>query len=361
LVEAAIRMCKAKQIELIEEKAEIAAEERILDILLPSKRKKQSNPLGAFFQTDAPPADTMDVIVSEDTAQTKTDTREKLRQKLRDGKLEKAEVEIEVEDASVAGFGFMPGNDDMMIQIQDVMGGLFPKQKKAKKTTIGEARKLLKQEEAQKLIDMDEITAEAVTLVEQNGIVFLDEIDKIAGKGAPNGPDVSREGVQRDILPIVEGSTVTTKYGPIKTDYILFIAAGAFHFSKVSDLIPELQGRFPIHVSLNSLTEDDFKKILTKPENAVIKQQTALLSVEDVHLVFTDDAIDEIAKISYSMNQTKENIGARRLHTVMEILLEEISFTSDLMAGSEVVIDGEYVIDKMNKELKERNLGKYIL
>ena len=278
----------------------------------------------------------------EDTFQS---TREKLRIKLQEGKLEDSLVEIEVDDSRFPGPGLIAGmgSEEMMIQIQDVFGNLFPKKTRTKKTTIKEARRLFEQEEAQKIIDMDEVIDEAIRLTEQNGIVFIDEIDKIAGKEMGQGPDVSREGVQRDILPIVEGTVVMTKDGPIRTDYVLFIAAGAFHVSKVSDLIPELQGRFPIRVELKSLSEDDFRRILTQPENAIIKQHKALMKTEGVDLVFTDDAIEEIAKVAYIMNQSRENIGARRLHTVMEQLLEELSYHAEDLRDQTITVNRAYV------------------
>jgi len=362
LVEAAIRMIKNQKMENIKEKAEAAAEERILDILLPHKKKKPQNPLGLFFagQNDEDEEKALAEIDQDDSM---VKTREKFRQKLREGKLEHIQIEVEVEDSKFSGIGFLPGmgNEDIAIQIQDVFGNILPKKTKKKKTTVQEARKLFVQEEAQKLVDMDEVIDEAIEAVEQNGIIFIDEIDKIAGKEMSTGPDVSREGVQRDILPIVEGTTVMTKYGPVKTDHILFIAAGAFHVSKVTDLIPELQGRFPIRVELESLSQEDFKQILTQPENALIKQQKELLKVEGIDLEFTEDAIDEIARISYIMNQTKENIGARRLYTVMEQLMEDISFNAEDMAGQKVFIDAEFVRKTLKDLVQEDDLHKYIL
>jgi len=358
LVEAAIRMVKSQKMEDIKEQAEAAAEERILDLLLPRKKKKPQNPIGLFFSSED----------DEDESETIQDdsmssTREKFRQRLRAGELEQTLVEIEVEDSKFSAIGFLPGmgNEDIAIQVQDIFGNIFPRKTKKKKTTIQEARKLFIQEEAQKLVDMDEVIEEAIEAAEQNGIIFIDEIDKIAGREAGSGPDVSREGVQRDILPIVEGTTVMTKYGPVKTDHILFIAAGAFHVSKVSDLIPELQGRFPVRVELESLSEEDFKRILTQPENAIIKQQKELLKVEGVELEFTEDAIDEIARISYVMNQTKENIGARRLYTIMEQLMEDISYNAEDMAGQKILIDGEYVRSALKALVQEDDLHKYIL
>ena len=362
LVEASIRLEKNKKLEKVQDKAKAAAEERLLDVMLPGKRRKRSNPF-LFLAQDNDKDDTENGEEEEDVPATMEDTREKLRARLRDGKMEDAPIEIEVEESGMAGMAFMPGgNDDMVMQLQDVMGNLFPKKKKKKKTTVKDARSIFEQEEAQKLIDMDEVVALAVQAVEQNGIVFLDEIDKIAGGAlASQGPDVSREGVQRDILPIVEGTTVMTKYGPVKTDFILFIAAGAFHVAKVADLIPELQGRFPIQVSLDSLSEQDFKQILTQPENAVIKQQMALMEVEGVTLQFENDAIDELAHYSYLMNQTRENIGARRLHTVMERVLEELSFSADRMKGTTVKVDRAFVQSALKDEDTERDLKRYIL
>ncbi|MGI6188645.1 MAG: ATP-dependent protease ATPase subunit HslU [Clostridiales bacterium] len=360
LVEEAIRMVKTQKMESVKEKAAQAAENRILDELLPTPKKKRTqNPFGLLF-----PSEQSVVEEQNDAAEdTMANTREKLRQRLRSGLLEDNIIEIEVEDSKYSGFGFIPGagNEDILIQIQDAFGNLFPKRMKKRKTSVREARKIFEQEEAQKLIDMDEVVEEAVSAVEQHGIIFIDEIDKIAGREASGNPDVSREGVQRDILPIVEGTTVMTKYGPVKTDYILFIAAGAFHVSKVSDLIPELQGRFPVRVELEALTQEDFRRILTQPENAIIKQQIALLKVENVDLEFAEDAIDEIAGIAYIMNQTGENIGARRLYTVMEKLMEDISYNTDKLAGQKMVIDREYVRNALQDILKQNDLHRFIL
>ena len=360
LVEEAIRMVKTQKMESVKEKAAQAAENRILDELLPTPKKKRTqNPFGLLF-----PSEQSVVEEQNDAAEdTMANTREKLRQRLRSGLLEDNIIEIEVEDSKYSGFGFIPGagNEDILIQIQDAFGNLFPKRMKKRNTSVREARKIFEQEEAQKLIDMDEVVEEAVSAVEQHGIIFIDEIDKIAGREASGNPDVSREGVQRDILPIVEGTTVMTKYGPVKTDYILFIAAGAFHVSKVSDLIPELQGRFPVRVELEALTQEDFRRILTQPENAIIKQQIALLKVENVDLEFAEDAIDEIAGIAYIMNQTGENIGARRLYTVMEKLMEDISYNTDKLAGQKMVIDREYVRNALQDILKQNDLHRFIL
>lgn len=267
-----------------------------------------------------------------------------------------------MEEPQATAIGMIPGmGEDMMIQMQDIFDGMMPKKHKKKKTTVANAMKILQEEEAQKLIDKDDINTLALEAAQYSGIIFIDEIDKIGAKGSGHGPDVSREGVQRDFLPIVEGTTVNTKYGPIKTDHILFIAAGAFHMTKVTDLIPELQGRFPIRVELSSLTENDFKKILTAPENALIKQEKALLETEGVELIFTDDAIDEIAHMAFVMNETMEEIGARRLHTVMQTLLEDISFNADEYQGKTFEINAEYVRTRLNKVYKENNLEKYIL
>jgi ATP-dependent HslUV protease ATP-binding subunit HslU len=363
LVEAAIRMVKNKKTETIKEKAELAAENRLLDILLPTKKRKQpTNPLGILFQQDE--NDDENNEISDDTSnQSMAGTREKLRQRLRLGLMEDVQIEIEIEDSKYSGIGFIPGmgNEDMLIQIQDVFGSIMPRKTKKRKTTISEARRILEQEEAQKLVDMDEVIEEGIEAAEQRGIIFIDEIDKIVGKEMSGGPDVSREGVQRDILPIVEGTTVMTKYGPIKTDHILFIAAGAFHVSKVSDLIPELQGRFPIRVDLESLTQDDFEQILIQPENALLKQHRELMKIEDINLEFSDEAIKEIARISYILNQSSENIGARRLHTVMEKLMEDISFNAEDLSGQDITIDAEYVHKALKDLVKEENLHKFIL
>lgn len=357
LVEESVRMTKRQSIEEVEDRAQAAAEERILDTLLPTKRRKEQNPFVLF----APGHDT-DEEAESDNERNMDGTREKFRRLLREGKLEDTIIEIEVED-SQPPIGFIPGvgNEDIMLQMQDVFDNIFPKQRKNKKTSVAEARKIFAQEEAQKLIDMDEVIDQAIENVEQKGIIFLDEIDKIAGQDAGGGPDVSREGVQRDILPIVEGTTVMTKYGPVKTDYILFIAAGAFHVSKISDLIPELQGRFPIQVELNSLTKEDFKMILTQPENAIIKQQVALMEVEDVKVKFTTDAIDSIASAAFFMNQIRENIGARRLHTILEQVMEDISFRADELKGQEIEIDAQYIQNALQDTIKENDLRKYIL
>lgn len=360
LIEAAIRMTKGKKMETVKEKALLAAEERLLDCLLPLKKKKTTNPFGALFQSDETSEEPIEPQELPDESM--SNTREKFRQRLAGKKLENSVIEIDIEESRPA-MSMIPGlgYEDMFSQIQDMFGGIFPKKKKRKKITIAEARKIFSQEEAQKLIDMDEVIEESINAAEQRGIIFIDEIDKIAGREMGAGPDVSREGVQRDILPIVEGTTVVTKYGPIKTDFMLFIAAGAFHISKVTDLIPELQGRFPVRVELKSLTEEDFRLILTRPENAIIKQQIALLQTEGFEIVFSDDAIDEIAKIAFIVNQTSENIGARRLHTVMEKLVETISYDADERQGENLTVTAEFVKSALTLLLKENDLRKFIL
>ncbi len=363
LVEAAIRLVKNKKMNSVKEKAEIAAEDRILDILLPTKKRKPTNPLGLLFQPDEQDYEDNQEDEPYDRYQSMSNTREKLRQRLRLGLMEDTEIEIEVEDSKYSGIGFVPGfgNEDIMIHIQDVFGSIMPRRTKKRKTTIREARRIFQQEEADKLIDMDEVIEDAIHATEQHGIIFIDEIDKIAGKEMSSGPDVSREGVQRDILPIVEGTTVMTKYGPIKTDHILFIAAGAFHVSKVSDLIPELQGRFPIRVQLESLTQENFEQILTQPENALLKQYKALMKVENVNLDFSQDAISEIARVAFLLNQQSENIGARRLHTVMEKLMEDISFNAEDLTGKDILIDKEYVHKALNELIQEQDIHRFIL
>jgi ATP-dependent HslUV protease ATP-binding subunit HslU len=360
LVEASIRMVKTDRRESIKEKAEELAKKRIIDILAPEykKNKAQPNPFMAFMNQPQ--------LTSTEPPETEIQKTERLSKRdqfiadLEAGKLESMLIEVEVEDNSGIGIEIAGIGSD--INIGEIMGGMLPKKTKKRKVTVAEARKILEAEEADKLIDMDEVTSTAVERAEQDGIIFLDEIDKIAGKSRSQGPDISREGVQRDILPIVEGSTVVTKYGPVKTDYMLFIAAGAFHVSKVSDLIPELQGRFPIKVELKTLNADDFMKILTQPKNAIITQYKALLSTEGVNLSFKDDAIEAIAKYAVMVNDSTENIGARRLHTIMENLLDDISFNAGgIKTSVEVIIDAEYVKAHLGENLKELNLQRYIL
>ena len=352
LAEYAINMIKAERRVEVNEKAKELCEERLLEILLPTIRKRQTA-AGEFPESG---------VSEEDENQR---TREKFRQKLRDGQLEDRVIELELPASNAPLMQVIgPMNlEEMGVNIQDMFGNLLPKKMRKRKLTVGEARVILTNEEAQKLIDQDSAIQEAVQRVENSGIVFLDEIDKIAGsRSERGGPDVSREGVQRDLLPIVEGSNVMTKYGMIKTDHILFIASGAFHVSKPSDLIPELQGRFPIRVELNSLTEDDFVKILTIPQNALIKQYAALLKTEGVETEFTEDGIREIARIASEVNDQVENIGARRLHTIMTTLLEDILFDApDELPAQTIVVDQKRVHDRLSTIVKNRDLSRYIL
>jgi len=364
LVETSIRMVKSERISAVEEKAKKLADERILEILapMPERDKGIRNPFEMIFAGNQQPPQANDDEYNQ-RVQRQQYEREHLRDKLARGELEERYIEIEVEDASPPMVEVFSGSgvEEMGINIQDMLGGIFPKRKKHRKVTVREARKVLTQQEAQKIIDMDEVVSSAIDRAEQSGIIFLDEIDKIAGQDSGGGPDVSRGGVQRDILPVVEGSTVVTKYGPVKTDFVLFIAAGAFHISKPSDLIPELQGRFPIRVELESLTEADFKQILTEPRNALIKQYTALLATEGICLKFTENSLDEIAKIAYTVNEQTENIGARRLHTILEKLLEDIAFEAPDILQKDIVIDNDYVRGKLADVVKDQDLSRYIL
>ncbi|MBF8305273.1 MAG: heat shock protein HslVU, ATPase subunit HslU [Acidobacteria bacterium] len=348
LVEIAIDMVREEKLEEIADKAEAHAEERLLDLLLP------------------PPPATEIVVTNADgeqPAEAGSRSREKFRQLLRDGKMDDRLVEIETRERSFPAFEIISssGVEEMDINIRDMLPGLFGQKTKKRKMRVAEAIDYLIQEEEQKLVDMDHVTRIAVERAEQAGIIFLDEIDKIAGRETGHGPDVSREGVQRDILPIVEGTTVNTRYGFIRTDHILFIAAGAFHVSKPSDMIPELQGRFPIRVELDSLTVDDFVKILTEPKNALIKQYTALLETEAIKITFTEDAVAEIAKFAAMVNEQTENIGARRLHTIMERLLDEISFEGPDLKKKTVKIDAAYVQKQLAEIVKNQDLSRYIL
>ncbi len=344
LTEIGVSMVKNELSDQVQEKAAGLAEERLLDLLLPPIRTAPG------FETP-----------STDQQEQHKNTRDKLRQQLREGKLDERLVEVEQKE-KVMPFGIISnvGMEEIEMNLKEMLGGLLPEKTKRRKVKVPDALRLLVQEEAAKLIDMDKVTKEALQRVEQSGIVFLDEIDKIAGRET-HGPDVSREGVQRDLLPIVEGSTVATKYGPVKTDHILFIAAGAFHVSKPSDLIPELQGRFPIRVELDSLGKPEFIRILTEPQNALIKQHIALLATEEVTISFSTDSIEEIADIATRVNERTENIGARRLHTIMERLLDEISFDAPEKKGSKYTIDAEYVRGRMEDVLKSEDLSRYIL
>jgi ATP-dependent HslUV protease ATP-binding subunit HslU len=355
LVEQAVNMVKAEFGERIQKKAEAQAEERLLDLLLPPPTPKA--PSGIFDEgsreMQAPP-----------TFESYDATRSKLRLQLREGKLDHRSVEIEVKDKTGLPIGVISnigGMEQIQDQLQEMLGGMFPPKKKKRTVKVPEALELLTQEETQKLIDMEAVVKEAVARTEQNGIIFLDEIDKIAGREGTLGPDVSREGVQRDLLPIVEGSTVTTKYGPVKTDHVLFIAAGAFHAAKPSDLIPELQGRFPIRVELSPLTKDDFIRILTEPQNALIKQYTALLETEGITLDFTREGVEEIANTAVLVNERSENIGARRLFTIMERLLEQISFEAPELTERKITIDAQVVTERLKDVVKDEDLSRYIL
>ncbi|MGD8385758.1 MAG: ATP-dependent protease ATPase subunit HslU [Desulfobacteraceae bacterium] len=355
LTELAVNMAKKGEQARIEPKAREMAEERLLDILLP-KRKQE---IAESEEGDREKA--LEVVRSERSDG--DSTREKLRRLLRDGKLENRYVEIEVSHQQIPMVEVFSnaGLEEMEFNMKEVFGNLFPQRKKRRRVKVKEASEILFQEEAQKLIDMDRVVEEALQMTEQNGIIFLDELDKVSAGDAGHGPDVSREGVQRDLLPIVEGSTVTTKYGMVRTDHILFIAAGAFNVSRPSDLLPELQGRFPIRVELDSLTKEDFIRILQEPKNALITQYRALLETEGIDLRFGPDAIEEIASMSSRVNEQMENIGARRLHTVMEKLLDEVSFDAPDLEEDEVVIDRAYVKKKLEDILEDENLSRYIL
>jgi ATP-dependent HslUV protease ATP-binding subunit HslU len=363
LVETSIRMVRQERIAQVEERAREMAAERIVELLAPYPARDvlPRNPLEVIFG-GAKQAEPVDKSQEQLTKRVEFE-REILREKLAKGELENEYLEIEVEDSTPPMLEVFSGSgvEEMGINLQDMLGGLLPKKKKKRKVTVAEARKILTQQEAQKLIDMDEVTSQAINRAEEDGIIFLDEIDKIAGRDAGGTPDVSRGGVQRDILPIVEGSTVVTKYGPVKTDHILFIAAGAFHTTKPSDLIPELQGRFPIRVELMSLTMADFQQILTEPRNALIKQYTELLATEDVLIKFSQNSLVEIAKIAYTVNERTENIGARRLHTILEKLLEDLLFEAPELKGKNIVINREYVLEKLEEVARNEDLSRYIL
>ena len=344
LTDLAVNMVKEEEKQKVELKAHEVAEERVLDLLLPASSADEGD------------GEAID-------GQRLQSTREKLKKMLREGKMDDRFVDIELTQSAMPMIEVLTpqGMEGMEFNLKEMFSNLMPKKTKKKTVKIPEALDILTQEEASKLVDMDKVTGEAIRRVEQSGIVFLDEIDKIAGRESMNGPDVSRQGVQRDLLPIVEGSTVNTKYGMVKTDHILFIASGAFHTAKPSDLIPEFQGRFPIRVELSSLTKADFVRILTEPKNALIKQYEALLETEGVHLKFANDAIQEIALIASDVNERTENIGARRLHTILERLLDEVSFAAPEMHGKEVAIDAEYVRERLAPILNNEDLSRYIL
>ncbi len=360
LVELCINMVKAEEQDKVRLKAAEFAEERLLDLLLPAKptEKRIDDMLTV-------PGDSEDDIrLAEDKSRKADATREKLRQLLKDGKLDGRIVELEVAEARsgpMIEIFSAAGMEDMGLNIREMLGNAFPQKRKKKTVKVPEALEILAEEEAQKLIDMDKVTKTALDRVEQSGIIFLDEIDKIVGSDSPHGPDVSREGVQRDLLPIVEGSNVNTRYGMIRTDHILFIAAGAFTASKPSDLIPELQGRFPIRVELDSLGKEEFVRILTEPKNALVRQYIEMMATEGIKLSFTDDAVAAIAEVATQVNEKTENIGARRLYTIMETLLDDISFSAPDMNEKEITIDEKYVEEKLDEIVEDEDLSRYIL
>jgi ATP-dependent HslUV protease ATP-binding subunit HslU len=348
LTELGVTMVKAEMAAAVRERAEGLAEERLLDLLLP---RRPGEPFVSGTLEEVSPDASRDA------------TRDKLRAQLRSGKLDERPIEMDVQANAGPMFEVFPGQgmEEIGINIKDMLSNLMPGRTRRRRVKVAEARRLLAQEEAQRLVDVDEAVGQAIRRVENSGIIFLDELDKIAGREGGRGPDVSREGVQRDLLPIVEGSTVTTKYGMVRTDHILFIAAGAFHVAKPADLIPELQGRFPIRVELEPLTRQDFVRILSEPQNALIRQYVELLRTEGVTLRFTPDAVEAIAEIAFTVNQRAENIGARRLYTVMERLLEDVSFDAPDMKGTELVIDAEYVQAHLADVVKDEDLSRYIL
>jgi ATP-dependent HslUV protease ATP-binding subunit HslU len=365
LVQVAFQMIESEKTQEVRGRAEEAATERLLDLLHPMPQRDSYQPslfMGFGGERAAPTTE------EEERQRKRVEQAERIRSRLREqlemGVLDDRKVELEVEETG--GMAFTPifssqGMEEMGMNLQDMLGNMFPGRKRARSMTVAEAREVLIQEEARKLIDQDAVKREAVERAEQDGIIFVDEMDKIAGKDGGVGPDVSRGGVQRDILPIIEGSTVQTKYGPVRTDHMLFIAAGAFHVSKPSDLIPELQGRLPIRVELDNLNEADFRRILTEPENALTKQYTALLGTESVNLVYTEDGIGELARIAAEVNQRTENIGARRLHTIMERLLEDVSFDAPEEVSGTITVDAEYVRSKLQAIAGDQDLSRYIL
>lgn len=363
LVETAIRMVKQEKLDTVQDRAERLANEKIVELLAPYpvQETHARNPLEMIFGSSKP-VEQVDKTHQDQRLKRIEFERDILTEKLARGELENELIEIEVEDTKPPMLEVFTGSgmEEMGVNIQDMLGGFLPRKKRKRKVSVQEGRKILIQQEAQKLIDMDEVTTSAVKRAEEDGIIFLDEIDKIAGREG-YGPDVSRGGVQRDILPIVEGSTVMTKYGPVKTDHMLFIAAGAFHTAKPSDLIPELQGRFPIRVELESLTRENFQQILTEPRNAIVKQYTELLAAEGVQVKFSQNSLVEIAEIAYTVNEQTENIGARRLHTILEKLLEDISFEAPDLTVKEIGIDKNYVVEKLGELVKNEDLSRYIL
>lgn len=363
LVETSVRLVKEEKMNGVRDRAEENANKRIVELLVPSKKKQQSfkNPFEMIFSNGTQSSDADPDQDEETNIATK---RKQIAHQLALGELENHYVTIEVEEQQPSMFDMLQGSgmEQMGMNMQDALSNFMPKKQKKRKLTVKNARKVLTNEEAQKLIDMDEVTQEAVNRAEQYGIIFIDEIDKIAQKsGNSSSADVSREGVQRDILPIVEGSTIVTKYGAVKTDHVLFVAAGAFHVSKPSDLIPELQGRFPIRVELTKLTVEDFINILVEPDNALLKQYAALLETEGIQIEFSDDAIRKIAEIAYQVNQDTDNIGARRLHTILERLLEDLSFEAPEVTLEKIVITPQYVEEKLEKIAKNKDLSQFIL
>jgi ATP-dependent HslUV protease ATP-binding subunit HslU len=359
LVELSVNMAKSEEQENVRAKAAEIAEERLLDVLLPPRLTEMR--VNEMLDDSDHHENTEPAL---EQSQKYDATREKLRQQLKDGKLNSRVVELEVTEprsGPMIEIFSAAGMEDMGLNIKDMLGNMMPQKKKKRNLKIPEAMEILAGEEAQKLIDMDKVTKTAVERVEQSGIIFLDEIDKIVGSDAPHGPDVSREGVQRDLLPIVEGSNVNTRYGMVKTDHILFIAAGAFSSSKPSDLIPELQGRFPIRVELDSLGKEEFIRILTEPNNALVKQYTEMMATEGIKIIFTVDAVAEIAQVATLVNERMENIGARRLYTIMETLLDEISFEAPDMKEKEIKIDAKYVQEKLDDIVEDEDLSRYIL
>jgi ATP-dependent HslUV protease ATP-binding subunit HslU len=351
LTELGVTMVKAEMTATVQEKAEQQAEERLLDLLLP-RRAGESFSSGSLEEVGAATATT-----------TREATKEKLRAQLRAGRLDDRVVEVETQQQTMPMIEVLSGQgmEEMGMNLREMLSNILPSRPRVRRLRIADARRLLVHEEAQKLVDHEEAVSQAIRRVENSGIVFLDELDKVAGREGGHGPDVSREGVQRDLLPIVEGSSVTTKYGVVKTDHVLFIAAGAFHVSKPSDLIPELQGRFPIRVELDPLTPGDFVRILTEPRNALVRQYTELLGTEGVRLAFTADAVDAIAETAMRVNAATENIGARRLYTIMEKLLEDVSFDAPAMAGKELTVDAAYVNARLADITRDQDLSRYIL
>ena len=360
LVELSINMIKAEEEENVQAKAAEIAEEKLLDLLLPPRpmERKVGDMLTEHDQ------ETIDLPPTEEQIKKQDATREKLRKLLREGKLDERMVDLEVSETRsgpMIEIFSAAGMEDMGLNLKDMLGNIMPQKKKRRSVKVPEALDILAAEEAQKLIDMDKVTKTALDRVEQSGIIFLDEIDKIVGGDSQHGPDVSREGVQRDLLPIVEGSNVNTRYGMVKTDHILFIAAGAFSGTKPSDLIPELQGRFPIRVELDSLGKEEFVRILTEPNNALVKQYTEMMATEDIELSFTEDAVEQIAEVATIVNERTENIGARRLYTIMETLLEDISFDAPDMEEKKIIIDARYVEEKLDNIVEDEDLSRYIL